>query len=185
MKQLIFMLFFLISCGDGGSGGGGVAAETSKDTTAPVVVNKDLTAVVTSVNNITIYWEPASDEISTQEKQLTYVIYYSYENNISSVSEIIANGKNYGAKINGTEKSYNFILTDLLKLNNIYINILVNDEAGNKASYNTYTVTNESALGELYIIGQRDSQALSEKLTSVNDSLNFYETYLIINSCDR
>jgi len=88
-----------------------------------------LNLTATSVNPT---WLAASDE-TTAQADLQYLVYYSTGNNIDTVANMEANGTAVGTyAVNITNKS----VTGLSNGTRYYVNLIVKDEAGNKAGFN-------------------------------------------------
>ena len=102
------------------------------DVTAPVPGDGGaLFLVGGSTTQVTVNWTKASDNVSVQSN-LLYLAYYSSSNNIDTVANMEANGTpigNYALDINSK------LLSGLAPDTTYYFNVIVKDEAGNKAPY--------------------------------------------------
>ncbi|WDV45721.1 S-layer homology domain-containing protein [Clostridiaceae bacterium M8S5] len=101
------------------------------DTQPPSVTNDNLTVDNVAETTIDVSWVKAIDNKSNQS-DLEYITYYSLSNNIETYQEAETNGiavGNYEKDI--TTKQ----ITGLTGDTTYYFNVVVKDEAGNKASY--------------------------------------------------
>jgi hypothetical protein len=84
-----------------------------------------------SGSSVTVNWTAATDDVSAQSA-LSYLVYYSTSNNITTVTDAETNGTAAGSyTANITNKS----VTSLSSSTTYYFNVIVRDEAGNKAAY--------------------------------------------------
>lgn len=118
----------------------GIQAGGSEEDTSPIDTSGyDLTVEEVTSDSIEISWEvPTEDEYISSG--LTYTVYYSTEK--LEALEDVENATKYGVgqkgntseKINGLEADTTY-----------YINVVVEDESGNKAIYQTQTVRTKAA----------------------------------------
>lgn len=136
--SILALIFSLsINCGntDSASDESSSATTTStSDTTSPVVGNSG-TITIDGFNKtaVTIKWTKATDTTSTQAN-LQYLAYYSTSNNLNTISNVESNGTAAGVYTN------DILLKEFVGLTpgtTYYFNIIVKDEAGNKAIYTT------------------------------------------------
>jgi hypothetical protein len=109
------------------------------DTTSPGLSSAVLSTSATATS-IIVSWTKASDVVSPQSK-LTYKVYSSTQNNLTTLSTIDTLGKFEGS---GTDIS-TYTIDGLLPSTTYYINVLVHDEAGNKTLYTTKSQTTAAA----------------------------------------
>ena len=114
---------------------------TTTDGTAPVVSNGTVTRGL-SVSSVSLSWTAANDE-TTAASALTYQVFYSTANNLTTAAL---------AKANGTAaNSATANLTALTLANpgvgTYYFNVVVTDEAGNSAVYAGVSATFSALLG--------------------------------------
>jgi hypothetical protein len=123
---------------DGTIPASGIALWEGPDTTAPIVGNS---GVITKANvtgtSLDLNWTKATDSVSVQS-QLQYLAYYSLNSAMNSVANIEANGTAVGFyTVNINTKS----IADLTSGSTYYFNVIVKDEAGNKAAYTQVSQT--------------------------------------------
>jgi Fibronectin type III domain len=115
------------------------------DTTPPVPGNfGQMTSIVTS-SSATINWAKAMDNIS-QPAALQYEVRLSDKNNISSLANAQTNGtivKPYTADIN------TFVVNGLSSGSDYFLNVIVKDEANNKAIYTVKKVSTDGPSGKM------------------------------------
>jgi len=105
--------------------------ESPSDETAPTVSDGTLTASSPTTTEMTISWTGATDDTSENE-DLLYMVYYSASASLDSVSDIETNGTAFGEyTANITSK----VVTGLIANTEYTFNVIVKDEAGNKAIY--------------------------------------------------
>jgi hypothetical protein len=129
--------------------------QTEPDNTAPEIEDGTITASDITETGVTLSWNKATDNESAQGA-LQYLVYQSGSNNIDTVENIEANGNpvgTYETDINSKE------ITGLSSGTTYYFNVIVKDEAGNKAAYNTVEVTTAAAQlpvmgGSVVIVGE-------------------------------
>jgi autotransporter-associated beta strand protein len=117
---------------------------TITDVTAPTIgTGAGITAGTTTANSVALSWVAASDD-QTLAANLRYFVYQSTSNNMASVSNCEANGTllNSGGTINMTS----YPVTGLTPNTVYYFNVIVSDQAGNKAVYTTATKTTSKAV---------------------------------------
>jgi hypothetical protein len=116
-------IIILSSCG---GGGGGTAAST------PVPGNQGIIYIETATQStISIGWTKATDETSSQAN-LSYRVYYSTSNNISTVADCEANGT---LALDWTADIDDVTVSGLAPHTTYYFNVVVVNEAGNKSAY--------------------------------------------------
>ena len=107
-------------------------SQITSDVTAPTPANSGtITTTGISGTSVTLNWTKATDNITVQAN-LQYLAYYSTNATLDSVANIEANGTpvgSYAADIN--EKQ----VTGLSSITTYYFNVIVKDQAGNKAAY--------------------------------------------------
>ncbi len=139
-----------------------VLQDTLADLTPPTVSNKTISASAITENSVTLSWTAATDNVTTAEN-LVYRLYRSASDNIDTVAKIEANGTpvtNYSSINSHTAENLTAATT-------YYFNVLVKDEAGNKAVYTTKSVTTATPPpGHL---------CPSEKFTDVDTNLWYHE----------
>ncbi|MDY6934288.1 MAG: sialidase family protein [Spirochaetota bacterium] len=153
------------------------------DTIKPILSSGTIKVSTISETNVKLEWVPAADDQATV---LQYLAYYSYANNINSVTEIEQNGIPVGEfESDITSKSINISLE-----RTYYYNVIVKDSAGNKASYNmsadqwtTFkdSIRLEVANFEEYHTPQRQQLAIMGWEDGVHisrDGLHLYCTYI-------
>lgn len=113
-------------------------SQMTADGVVPVAGNSGtLTTAAVMTDSMTLHWTAASDDISAQNL-LQYLLYYSTSDNLNSVADMEANGTAVGtfaADINMQS------VTGLAPATLYYFNVLVKDEAGNKAAYTPVSQT--------------------------------------------
>jgi hypothetical protein len=104
------------------------------DTAAPTAGGEGmLTTGSITPTTVTLSFAAASDDVTPGDK-LQYAIFYSTADNLGSVEAIEANGIQAGE---WTLYAEQLKATDLWPTGTYYLNVLVKDEAGNKAAYKT------------------------------------------------
>ena len=112
------------------------------DTTAPTAENTGTIATSELTYNSTkLTWTAATD-LGTLAANLQYKIVFSTSNNITTVSDAETNGTAFGDWTNNITTS---TVTGLTASTSYYFNVLVKDEAGNKALYSSITGTTTAA----------------------------------------
>jgi len=110
----------------------------SSDATAPVPANSGaISASNVGPAGLTLGWAKATDNVSVQST-LQYEVRRSASNNIATVAMAEANGtvvQAYAADLSS------LVVTGLSASTAYFFNVIVKDEAGNKASYTTVTAT--------------------------------------------
>ncbi|MGO0059809.1 fibronectin type III domain-containing protein [Brevibacillus fluminis] len=108
------------------------ATTAAPDTTAPVVGNSGtVTASQATPTSVDLNWTAATDAV-TSPGNLQYKVVYSTSNNLDTVANAEANGtvaQNWTANVTSATAS------GLTPSTTYYFNVLVKDEAGNKALY--------------------------------------------------
>ena len=114
--------------------------ETTLDTTAPTPGDSGtISASNIQPNSVDLSWTKAADDISA-ESALGYRVYYSTSDNLDSVEDIETNGTASG---NYTADIATKVISGLSPETPYYFNIIVRDEAGNKAPYATVSAETE------------------------------------------
>ncbi len=108
--------------------------QATTDITNPIPGNSGtITSASVSSTSLTLNWTAATDNFSSQAN-LEYLVYYSELGNITNVGDWEANGNFFGSYAsNITTKS----VTGLSSSKTYYFNVVVKDEAENKAVYST------------------------------------------------
>ncbi len=115
---------------------------TSSDTTAPTAGNSGIvSAIAISENQIDLSWTAATDNYSAAG-DLTYAVYRSTSNNISSVMDAEANGTKV---MDYSANTVSYSATGLTYNTSYYFNVIVKDGFDNKTAY---VYINESTLGD-------------------------------------
>jgi hypothetical protein len=111
--------------------------EAALDTIPPTVSDGTIGTGGLSETGVTLSWTKATDNVSIQSA-LQYLVYRSGSNNLSTVSDIEANGTAVGSYASdiGT-----LGVTGLTGGATYYFNVIVKDEAGNRSVYTTKQVT--------------------------------------------
>ena len=125
-------------CPSDGDLGNGVDANGCPipDWIAPTPGNSGtITSASVASTSLTLNWTAGTDNVSTQET-LEYLAYRSTSDNITSAADCEANGTaigSYAANIATKD------VTGLSSSTTYYFNVIVRDQAGNKAAYSTLT----------------------------------------------
>ncbi|MCL2074248.1 MAG: autotransporter-associated beta strand repeat-containing protein [Marinilabiliaceae bacterium] len=139
---------------------------TVSDTTPPIPGEGVLVAGVTA-ETIELIWYAATDNL-TPQANLRYFVYQSSSNNINTVANCEANGTllNTGGSLAITS----YIVPDLSPNTTYYFNVVVADQANNKAAYTTKSVTTNKAelTGTVTISGDA---IFGETLTAITTEL--------------
>lgn len=105
---------------------------TIADTTAPTPGNSGMVlSDSATTSSVHLSWTSAEDDI-TPSSDIMYAAYKSLLNNISTVADAESNGT---LIMNWTADATDLNVTGLNASSTYYFNVLVKDEAGNKASY--------------------------------------------------
>jgi hypothetical protein len=103
------------------------------DSTAPTPGSSgNLTINGVQTTQITVNWTKATDA-GTPQAQLQYLVYYSTSDDISDVASMEASGTPFGSY---TTDINTRIVTGLAPGTPYFFNVIVRDNAGNKAAYN-------------------------------------------------
>ncbi|MEM7180164.1 MAG: hypothetical protein AAF518_04580 [Spirochaetota bacterium] len=110
------------------------SAATTQLLISPTVGNSGIltASAIAATNSVTLAWTAATDG-KTDQSSLTYTVYKSTSNNITTVAEMEANGTQMTNATNIT--SYTASLTASTVF---YLNVLVQDSYGNKSAYGGY-----------------------------------------------
>ena len=110
------------------------ATATPADTTNPVPGGSGtVTTSNVTTASVDLAWTKATDDTSAQAA-LAYRVYYSTSNNIGTVSNAESNGTSFGSAVADISS---VSVTGLDASTTYYFNVVVSDEAGNKAIYTT------------------------------------------------
>jgi len=104
---------------------------TTVDTTAPVPGGSGLITSKSNSSTITLNWSRATDNVTTQSA-LRYEVRSSNSNNIATVANAEANGRIVNPY---TTDLVSFVASGLNSGTEYYFNVIVRDEANNKAAY--------------------------------------------------
>ncbi|QUI24801.1 fibronectin type III domain-containing protein [Vallitalea pronyensis] len=116
------------------------------DTVAPTIGNSTLSVSSVTGNSMTLSWNKATDNMSP-DTALTYQAYYSTSNNLDTISNIETNGTPFGsasADISSVD------INGLSDTTTYYLNVIVTDQAGNKAMYTTLTTATSDTTGPVF-----------------------------------
>lgn len=149
-------------------------ATESSDTTAPTVSDMSITSSNVSQMGVTLNWNKATDNTSTQTA-LEYLVYQSTSDNLDSVTNIETNGTTIGSY---TADLATKDIAGLTADTTYYFNVIVKDEAGNKTCYTTKSITTLAA----FTNGDGSSDhpyqiATAGQLTNMAGLLNNTATY--------
>ncbi len=114
--------------------------EAAADTVPPVYPEGDLTFANVTETGLDISWPAAADHF-TKAASITYSIYQSASNNISTPADCAANGTALST-LTGTTA---FSVSSLSTGSTYTFNVVAEDEAGNQAAYTAVSVTTSSA----------------------------------------
>lgn len=107
-------------------------ASTTVDTTVPSPGNSGIVSVsLATASSMQVTWTKGTDNV-TDAGYLTYGVYYSTSDNISSVQDAEANGTLASAFV---KNSSFLIVRNLEPETTYYFNVVIKDSAGNKSSY--------------------------------------------------
>lgn len=141
MKTPFFFLTFLgcaallICCKDSGDNVSGDVI--TEDRVAPTVLTSTITITDLGNGSVLLSWDQASDNFTRQD-QLKYGVYHSFNDDISTISNILTNGSLQDEYMAGmTTKTIN----GLSLATPHYFNVLVQDKAGNQTIYVTVSIT--------------------------------------------
>ncbi|MBT7887489.1 MAG: fibronectin type III domain-containing protein [Deltaproteobacteria bacterium] len=133
--QLILALL-LSGCKEDNAAQTGLQAE-SEGSTAPAVSDGTIAISSVGTESLMLSWKSASDDIS-QEKNLTYLVYRSKMNSLSTITGT----ETYGSAVGDYTANISLkIITGLNNSTTYYFNIITKDEANNKALYTTTSAT--------------------------------------------
>ncbi len=115
----------------GSSSGGSSSGGKTRDTTAPTSGNGGVLSYSdVTVSSVTVNWIESTDNRSSQD-DLEYLVYYSTEDTIQTVADVV-----YGTKVGAYTADINLKkVTGLTEDTTYYFNVIVKDEAGNKSAY--------------------------------------------------
>lgn len=131
-----------------GNTGPNVMSSVKKDLTAPVPGNNGNLLVSYEDGEVTVSWSEAIDTESISSA-LQYLVYYSDSNNLNTVIDTEVSG----TSVDDYESGINCKIVKGLELNNTYyFNVIVKDEEGNKAIYNTTSVNTDELEFKIYTI---------------------------------
>lgn len=116
---------------------GGVSTGKVYENNEPQIDDKTITVGTISYDSVTLTWIKATDDTSDQSN-LEYQVYYSNDDNIDTIDNIKSNGMSVGE----FEKNINLKEINWLEENtNYFFNIIVKDEGGKEAAYNSINIT--------------------------------------------
>jgi len=105
---------------------------TDADLIAPTVGGSGaITASNASITSVQLNWTAATDNYSTGSN-ITYAVYYSTSNNISTVANAVANGTK---ALDYTASTTSYTVTSLIPNTTYYFNVLVKDQYNNISAY--------------------------------------------------
>lgn len=108
------------------------------DTTAPTAGNSGLIAASGLTHNaLTLVWSKGTDNVSPQAT-LTYTVYSSTSNDITSDADMAANGN---VIQDATTDIASLDIAGLSEASTYYYNVVIADQAGNKTAYTPLKVT--------------------------------------------
>jgi hypothetical protein len=111
---------------------GGASGATTDDTESPIAGNSGaLQADNAAMDVFTVTWTKAVDDISPQTT-LQYQAFYSKNDDISTLAAIQSNGTAFGTPAVNISRADITVLDDNVRY---YVNVVVQDEKGNKAAY--------------------------------------------------
>jgi hypothetical protein len=111
---------------------GPVQRTTTDDTTDPTPGgNGNLGVGSGTTDSLTVTWTAATDDVSTAAV-LEYLVYYSDSDNIRTLVDVDANGTAFGSYQAAVTS---VTVTGLSDLTTYYFNVVVRDDAGNRAAY--------------------------------------------------
>ena len=113
------------------------------DSTMPTVGNSGvITTNSVMSESLTLNWTKAADN-KTSEANLKYYVYQSGSDNIGTPEDCVANGTLLN--VGGTADVNTYNVTSLTPSSTYYFNVMVEDEAGNKAAYVMVSATTLAA----------------------------------------
>jgi hypothetical protein len=124
----VSMMALFAGCGGGGGGGGNGGGS---DTTAPVPPGTAPSFTDITASGLTVSWDAAHDTV-TDQGDLRYRLYFSDQNNITTVEDAQTNGTPAMGWSAGTTTHG---VSGLDDATDYYFSVLVEDEAGNIAIY--------------------------------------------------
>ncbi len=113
--------------------------EEDADETAPTVADGSVAASNPSTTTMDLAWVAASDDI-TASADLLYLVSYSETASLDTLADIEANGTAFGVFAAGVTST---TVTGLIQNTAYTFNVVVKDEAGNKAIYTPATGTTQ------------------------------------------
>lgn len=119
--------------------------KVGKDIDAPVPGSSNITITDLKTKEATLSWSRAKDNVTDQTK-LIYTLYQSQYNNIGSVTDCERNGR---AVMKASADKTSHRITGLKQNLSYYFNVVVSDEAGNKASYSMISIGKDSSPPQL------------------------------------
>lgn len=136
MKRLtlmLFSLFVLFGCQSEDE----TTTNQASSTSAPTVSEGTIIASNLSTSSVTLSWTKATDA-ETADIDLTYTVYYSTADNISTSSEAETNGSAAGEPATDIDS---VSVTGLSAGTTYYFNVVVADSDGSKAAYTSLSQT--------------------------------------------
>ena len=128
---LSFLFILLTSCQ-------GEVGKIIANKGAPVVLDKTIVVKNVLSQTLTLKWKGAE----ARYPPLTYAVYQSKSNNISTLDDVRKNG----TEIRGFQKTLEFNVTGLNAATIYYFVVVVKDKNGNKAMYNVVSAQTASAV---------------------------------------
>lgn len=122
-----------------------LAQEAARDKTPPAVTTPQVQVTLLSDQQAKLVWTAAADNLSPKEK-LKYSVYSANANVIATPATAEQNG-NLAAP--GALNKLTMTLGGMVPSTAYYINVVVEDENGNKAAYATVKVTTKAATANL------------------------------------
>jgi len=117
-------------------------AEPAGDLEAPAIADSIITTSNITKNGVTLAWEEAEDNVSAGGN-LLYRVYVSDDDNLDTVDDIETNG----TALTDFSAIDMYAVTGLSAGTTYYFNVIVKDEADNKAAYTTKSVTTTANTG--------------------------------------
>ena len=156
-----------IACKDGLINSAVVAVEYVIDSAAPVPGNSGtITKDAVLATSASIAWAAASDDTA-----LSYQVYYSTADNISTAADIIANGTPFGTASDKITET----VTGLSGATSYWLNILVTDAAGNQSVYTSFSLattnTTDNGDGTVYVHSQNLTWAKCSQSTTTGGNM--------------
>ncbi|MCL1979290.1 MAG: fibronectin type III domain-containing protein [Methanomassiliicoccaceae archaeon] len=153
-----------------------IAVPAYTDTIPPVPGNSGIITVSNITHNsLKLNWTAATDNDTTQT-ELRYYLYISATSNIGTLANCVANGTD----ISGGSAIVNEVACNVIELSpdtTYYFNIIVEDEAGNKAAYTMKNVTTAPGLGSLTVVLTAWDGKVTLAAQTASTDYSFYYSY--------